>query len=146
MQCLPTENVGSSPRRLTSNTSTWTKHKFNKKLNKTAASKEGWCFKNNITFYECIYVEAKWYMWDRQVLVDLYFPTFCTFCTSSQHTLLICIQNSRWQACFYFMFIFQHFVFVFEQVGPNIKFRFSRHLSGLRDLRQGRAEKLFLVN
>ena len=33
-----------------------------------------------------------------------------------------------------------------EQVGPNIKFKFSRHLSGLRDLRQGKAEKLFLVN
>ena len=39
-------------------------------------------------------------------LVDLYFPTLCTICTSSQHTLLICIQNSRWQACFYFMFTF----------------------------------------
>ena len=144
MQCLPTANVGSSPRRLTSNTSTWTKHKFNKKPNKTAASKEGWCFKNNIIFYGCISVQAKWYMWDRQVFSWPVLSYFCTFGTSSRHTPLIWLQNSRWQACFYFMYTSQHLGL--EQVGPNIKFKFSRHLSGLRDLRQGRAEKLFLVN
>ena len=90
MQCLPTVNVGSSPRRLTSNTSTWTKHKFDKKLNKTAASKEGWCFKNNIIFYECISVQAKWYMWDRQVFswpVLSYFMHYLYFFTAYSSNL-----------------------------------------------------------